>query len=94
MKAGDTMLLLGTGGVLLIALQFAEMHGARVILTSSSEEKLSIARGFGADGTINYKTHDGSAPSPAGARNLRRLARDVRGEEPRHRAARAAALDQ
>jgi len=53
-KAGDTVLLLGTGGVSLFALQFAKLHGARVILTSSSDEKLAIARGLGADETINY----------------------------------------
>jgi NADPH:quinone reductase-like Zn-dependent oxidoreductase len=53
-KAGDTVLLLGTGGVSLFALQFAKLHGARVILTSSSDEKLAIARKLGADETINY----------------------------------------
>jgi NADPH:quinone reductase-like Zn-dependent oxidoreductase len=53
-KAGDTVLLLGTGGVSLFALQFTKMHGARVILTSSSDEKLAIARKLGADETINY----------------------------------------
>ena len=53
-KAGDTVLLLGTGGVSLFALQFAKLHGARVILTSSSDEKLAIARELGADDTINY----------------------------------------
>ena len=56
-KAGDSVLLLGTGGVSLFALQFAKMLGARVILTSSSDEKLSVARQLGADETINYKTH-------------------------------------
>jgi NADPH:quinone reductase-like Zn-dependent oxidoreductase len=56
-KAGDSVLLLGTGGVSLFALQFAKLHGARVILTSSSDEKLAIARQLGADETINYKTH-------------------------------------
>ena len=54
-KASDTVLLLGTGGVSLFALQFAKLHGARVILTSSSDEKLSIARRLGADEVINYK---------------------------------------
>jgi NADPH:quinone reductase-like Zn-dependent oxidoreductase len=53
-KAGDTVLLLGTGGVSLFALQFAKLHGARVILISSSDEKLTIARKLGADETINY----------------------------------------
>ncbi len=54
-KAGDSVLLLGTGGVSLFALQFAKLHGARVILTSSSDHKLAIARQLGADETINYK---------------------------------------
>jgi NADPH:quinone reductase-like Zn-dependent oxidoreductase len=55
-KAGDTVLLQGTGGVSMIALQFAKMHGARCIITSSSDQKLALARTQGADETINYKT--------------------------------------
>src|SRR5215216_5957444 len=55
LKAGDTILTLGTGGVSVFALQFARMHGARVIITSSSDEKLARARELGADETINYK---------------------------------------
>jgi NADPH:quinone reductase-like Zn-dependent oxidoreductase len=54
-KPGDTVLLLGTGGVSIFGLQFAKLHGARVIITSSSEEKLERARALGADDTINYK---------------------------------------
>lgn len=54
-KAGDTVVCLGTGGVSLIALQLAKMHGARVIITSSSDEKLAQARQLGADETINYR---------------------------------------
>lgn len=54
-KAGDTVLLLGTGGVSLFALQFAKLHGARVVITSSSDEKLERARALGADATINYR---------------------------------------
>jgi NADPH:quinone reductase-like Zn-dependent oxidoreductase len=54
-KAGETVLLLGTGGVSLFALQFAKMHGARVILTSSSNEKLARAKALGADDVINYR---------------------------------------
>src|SRR5690242_4499042 len=42
-KAGETVLALGTGGVSIFALQFARMHGARVIITSSSDEKLARA---------------------------------------------------
>jgi NADPH:quinone reductase-like Zn-dependent oxidoreductase len=54
-KAGETVLLLGTGGVSLFALQFAKLHGARVILTSSSNEKLARAKALGADELINYR---------------------------------------
>lgn len=54
MKSGDTVLVLGTGGVATFGLQFAKMHGARVIVTSSSDEKLSRAKALGADFTINY----------------------------------------
>lgn len=53
---GRTALLLGTGGVSIFALQFAKAHGARVIITSSSDEKLARAREMGADEAINYKT--------------------------------------
>lgn len=54
-KAGDTVLLLGTGGVSIFALQFAVMLGARVIITSSSDDKLARAREMGAWRTINYR---------------------------------------
>lgn len=54
-RAGETVLVLGTGGVSLFALQIAKMHGARVILTSSSDDKLARARAMGADETINYR---------------------------------------
>jgi NADPH:quinone reductase-like Zn-dependent oxidoreductase len=53
--AGETVLLLSTGGVSIFALQFAKIHGARVIITSSSNEKLARAKELGADETINYK---------------------------------------
>lgn len=55
-KAGDTVLLLGTGGVSVFALQFATLFGARVIITSSSDAKLERARALGAWQTINYRT--------------------------------------
>lgn len=55
--AGETVLVLGTGGVSLFALQIAKMHGARVILTSSSDDKIARARALGADETINYREH-------------------------------------
>ncbi|WP_027714398.1 NAD(P)-dependent alcohol dehydrogenase [Desulfuromonas sp. TF] len=54
-RAGETVLLLGTGGVSLFALQFAKMHGAHVIVASSSDDKLKRARELGADTLINYR---------------------------------------
>jgi NADPH:quinone reductase-like Zn-dependent oxidoreductase len=54
LKAGDSVLTLGTGGVSIFALQFAKMHGARVIATSSSDQKLAKAKELGADEIINY----------------------------------------
>ena len=54
-RAGQTVLLLGTGGVSLFALQFAKLHGARAILTSSSDDKLAMAKSLGADEIINYR---------------------------------------
>jgi NADPH:quinone reductase-like Zn-dependent oxidoreductase len=56
LKAGETVLVQGTGGVSIFALQFAVMMGAEVIVTSSSDEKLERARELGAAHTINYKT--------------------------------------
>ena len=55
MKAGDTVLLLGTGGVSVFALQFCVAAGARAIVTSSSDAKLERARAMGAWQTINYR---------------------------------------
>jgi NADPH:quinone reductase-like Zn-dependent oxidoreductase len=55
-SADQTVLLLGTGGVSMFALQFGKMHGARVIITSSSDEKLARAKTLGADETINYRS--------------------------------------
>ena len=55
LRSGETVLILGTGGVSLFALQIAKAHGARVILTSSSDEKLARGRELGADETINYR---------------------------------------
>jgi NADPH:quinone reductase-like Zn-dependent oxidoreductase len=54
LKAGDAVLVQGTGGVSIFALQFAVMFGARVIVTSSSDAKLERARSLGAAHTINY----------------------------------------
>jgi NADPH:quinone reductase-like Zn-dependent oxidoreductase len=55
LKPGETVLLLGTGGVSIFGLQFAKANGAEVIITSSSDEKLAKTRALGADHTINYK---------------------------------------
>ncbi|HWA12005.1 MAG TPA: NAD(P)-dependent alcohol dehydrogenase [Burkholderiales bacterium] len=55
-KAGDSVLVQGTGGVALFALQFARLMGARVIVLSSSDEKLARAKQLGADAGINYRT--------------------------------------
>ncbi|KUZ27313.1 NADPH:quinone oxidoreductase [Burkholderia territorii] len=53
---GATVVLLGTGGVSIIALQLAHAAGLRTIVTSSSDTKLERARALGADATINYRT--------------------------------------
>ena len=55
-QAGETVVLLGTGGVSLFGLQIAKLHGARTIITSSSDDKLARATALGADATINYRT--------------------------------------
>ena len=55
-KPGDTVLILGTGGVAIFALQLAKLMGATAIITSSSDAKLERARALGADHTINYKS--------------------------------------
>jgi NADPH:quinone reductase-like Zn-dependent oxidoreductase len=54
-RPGQTVLLLGTGGVSLFALQFAQLHGARAILASSSDDKMALAKTLGADEVINYR---------------------------------------
>ena len=54
-KAGDTVLTLGTGGVSMLALQIAKMSGARVAITSSSDDKLAVCRELGAEITVNYR---------------------------------------
>jgi NADPH:quinone reductase-like Zn-dependent oxidoreductase len=55
-RPGDTVLLLGTGGVSVLGLQLARAAGLRTIITSSSDEKLQRARELGAHHTINYRT--------------------------------------
>lgn len=54
-QPGESVLVQGTGGVALFALQFAKLAGAFVIVTSSSDDKLERARALGADATINYR---------------------------------------
>jgi NADPH:quinone reductase-like Zn-dependent oxidoreductase len=56
-KPGDTVLIQGTGGVSIFALQFAKMAGARVLGTSSSDEKLEHAKSLGLDAGFNYRTN-------------------------------------
>ena len=57
-RPGETVLVQGTGGVSIFALQFAKAAGATVIATSSSDEKLERVRALGADHLINYKTEE------------------------------------
>ncbi|MCP5146198.1 MAG: NAD(P)-dependent alcohol dehydrogenase [Gammaproteobacteria bacterium] len=57
LQPGDYVLLEGTGGVSVLALQFASAAGANVIITSSSDDKLARARELGAQTTINYRTY-------------------------------------
>ena len=61
-KPGDTVLVQGTGGVSIFALQFAKATGARVIATSSSDDKLERVRALGADETINYREVEAWGP--------------------------------
>ena len=58
LMSGETVLLQGTGGVSIFALQFAKLVGARVLITSSSDEKLERARSLGADETLNYSKRE------------------------------------
>lgn len=56
-QAGDLVLAQGTGGVSIYALKIAKANGARVAITSSSDEKLELAKSLGADYLINYRTN-------------------------------------
>jgi NADPH:quinone reductase-like Zn-dependent oxidoreductase len=56
LKAGDSVLLLGTGGVSIWGLQLAKASGLQAVITSSSDEKLARAKQLGADVTINYRS--------------------------------------
>ncbi len=55
-KSGETVAILGTGGVSCFGIAFAKMHGACVFLTSSSDAKLERGKRLGADSLINYKS--------------------------------------
>jgi NADPH:quinone reductase-like Zn-dependent oxidoreductase len=70
-KAGDVVLVQGTGGVSIFALQFARLHGARVIATSSSDAKLARLRELDASDTINYRA------TPAWEERVRELTGSV-----------------
>jgi NADPH:quinone reductase-like Zn-dependent oxidoreductase len=67
LKPGEFVLLEGTGGVSMFGLQFAAAAGARPIITSSSDDKLALARKLGAFGTVNYRTN------PEWQREVRKL---------------------
>ena len=69
LRAGDTVLVLGTGGVSIFALQIAKAMGATVIATSSSDEKLKRVRALGADHTINYRQVLASGSGPMGVQS-------------------------
>ncbi len=62
LKPGDTVLVQGTGGVSIFALQFAKAAGAKVIATSSSDAKLERVKELGADHLINYKEVEAWGP--------------------------------
>lgn len=74
-RPGDVVLVQGTGGVALFAMQFARMLGARVIATSSSDATLERVRALGADATLNYRT------APDWGRAARDLARQLGGRD-------------
>ncbi|HZK99267.1 MAG TPA: NAD(P)-dependent alcohol dehydrogenase [Caulobacteraceae bacterium] len=73
-KSGDVVVVQGTGGVSIFALQFAKAAGARVIVTSSSDEKLARAKTLGADHLVNYRS------TPDWAKEVRRVT-DGRGAD-------------
>ena len=71
--AGQTILVQGTGGVSIFALQFAKLFGASVIATSSSDDKLARAKALGADHLVNYKANpdwDKAAKDLTGGRGV------------------------
>src|SRR5262249_9030768 len=72
--AGETVVTLGSGGVSVYGLQFAKMAGAKVIVTSSSDDKLAHLRSLGADMGVNYRA------TPAWEKEVMRLT-DGRGAD-------------
>jgi NADPH:quinone reductase-like Zn-dependent oxidoreductase len=72
-RPGDVVLVQGTGGVAIFALQLAKAAGARVVLTSSSEAKRARARELGADHVLDYKA------DPAWGQSARALTDGARG---------------
>lgn len=72
-RAGDKVLVQGTGSVALFALAFAKLHGAHVTVISSSDDKLARVTKMGADATINYVT------TPDWARASRAITADTGG---------------
>ena len=84
-RPGSVVLLLGTGGVSLFALQFAKASGATVILASSSDDKLERARQLGADHLINYRATpawDGEVLKLTGGRGADLVVETVGGAPP------------
>jgi NADPH:quinone reductase-like Zn-dependent oxidoreductase len=73
-KSGDVVVVQGTGGVSIFALQFAKAAGATVIVTSSSDEKLERAKALGGDYLVNYRS------TPDWAKEVRRIT-DNRGAD-------------
>ncbi|HEX9051522.1 MAG TPA: NAD(P)-dependent alcohol dehydrogenase [Anaeromyxobacter sp.] len=73
LKPGETVLAMGTGGVSIFALQLAKAAGARVILTSSHDDKLARGKALGADAVVNYRTTpewDAAARALTGGRGV------------------------
>ena len=82
LKSGEHVLIQGTGGVSIFALQFAKLAGAEVTIISSSDEKLVRAKEMGADHLVNYTTHPNWAEQvQRGSRGGLDLALEVGGAE-------------
>ena len=74
-RPGDVVVVQGTGGVALFALQFATLLGASVIVLSSSDDKLAKAQALGADGVVNY------VKEPAWGRTVKAMAQRLSGRD-------------